>query len=895
MQSPTIYRADYTPLAWVVDTVDLHFALDPAATVVTSRMVIRRNSAASAEANTNAPLPLFGEELELLSFRVDGLAATTEQLRHTEKGLELVLTQDQASLDIVTRICPEKNTSLTGLYTSRGGFFTQCEAEGFRRITYFPDRPDVMARYSVTLEAEQAAYPVLLSNGNLLEQGNLPNGRHFARWQDPFPKPSYLFALVAAKLVVNEERFTTASGREVLLQIWVEDGNLPHTTHAMESLKRSMRWDESRFGLELDLDRFMIVAVSDFNMGAMENKGLNIFNSKLLLATPDTATDLDYDNIESVVAHEYFHNWTGNRVTCRDWFQLTLKEGLTVYRDEEFSADMFAAAGGESARAVKRIEDVRVLWSAQFPEDSGPMAHPIRPESYQEINNFYTATVYEKGAEVIRMIATLIGRDNFRKGMDLYFARHDGQAVTCDDFVAAMADASAYDLSQFTRWYSQAGTPRLQAWGDYDAAKQTYTLHFKQSTPITSITSNQDQSQKQTLTIPIKLGLIGLDGNDLTIDQIVSNGLYVLTEAEASLTFPNLAAAPIPSLLRGYSAPVILEMAETPEALAFRMAHDSDPFNRWQAGQQAMENVILALARHHHDGDAFFVPPAFYTAYAHLLQDESLDPAFLAQALALPAETYLLEKMQPADPLALRHAMMHLTASLGRQFATTWLDLYARHAISGAYRYHPADAGKRSLRNLALRYLLAAGNEEGKDLAMQQFRHANLHHNMGERLGALSALVNSHFPERDIALGEFHRRHAHDALVLDKWFAVQALAWHWDNEAPNTLEAVASLLRHPDFNLANPNKVYALLGSFFRTNPGEFHRADGSGYAFWAEQIRALNALNPQVASRMARTLERWKNYTPTQQALIQPHLEALAQADLSRDVAEIIGKALGR
>ncbi|MFA7292986.1 MAG: aminopeptidase N [Rhodocyclaceae bacterium] len=865
----TIHRADYQPLSWTVADVDLHFALDPASTLVTSRLTLKRNPLAP-----QGPLVLLGDELELVSLQIDGKAPVAPRISDTR--IEIDIESDEATAEIITRIVPEKNSTLSGLYTSRGGFFTQCEAEGFRRITWFPDRPDIMARFTVTLEADKAKTPVLLSNGNLVDQGELPDGRHFARWEDPFLKPCYLFALVAGDLAVNERCINTMSGREVLLQIWTEAASLDRTEHAMESLIRAIRWDEQRFGLELDLDRFMIVAVSDFNMGAMENKGLNIFNSKLLLATPDTATDVDYENIEAVVAHEYFHNWTGNRVTCRDWFQLTLKEGLTVFRDQEFTADMLATEGGDSARAVKRIEDVRVLRAAQFPEDSGPMAHPIRPDSYQEINNFYTATVYEKGAEVIRMIATLLGRDGFRKGMDLYFQRHDGQAVTCDDFVAAMADANSRDLTQFLRWYSRPGTPLLNAVGKYDAAAQTYTL-----------TLTQQSQGNEPLLIPVAVGLIGSNGRDLPD----TTRLLELGTPEKTWTFTGITERPVLSLLRGFSAPVLVNFEEDDATLAFRMAHDADPFNRWDAAQRFMERTVLTLASDAAAGRPLTSPESFITAFGKLLADPSLDPAFHAQALALPGEAYLLERMHPADPAGLRAALMHLMHDLGLRFLNTWRDTHAACCIKGEYRYHPADIGKRALANLCLRYLCAAGSNTGRQVAMAQFEAAN---NITECLGALSALAQSPAPEREIAITAFHGRYADDALVLDKWFALQAGAWHWEAGAEPTLARVRRLMAHPAFTASNPNKVYALLGTFFRANPGEFHTPEG--HAFWAEQIIALNAINPQVAARMARALEHWKGFTPALQASMRAALESVqASEGLSPDVAEIVGKALGQ
>ncbi|AMO37123.1 aminopeptidase N [Thauera humireducens] len=884
--APSIQRADYQPLAWKVETVDLHFRLEPESTVVTNRMLCVRNREAEA-----GPIRLWGEDLERLSLTVDGQAP--QAVREQGALLEIEADGERVVVEVQTRINPKANTTLSGLYLSNGGFFTQCEAEGFRRITCFPDRPDVMARFTVTLEADRKTCPVLLSNGNLVEQGELPGGRHYAKWEDPFPKPSYLFALVAADLVAYERTVETMSGREVLLQVWVEAGNLDRVEHAMDSLVHSMRWDEETFGLELDLDRFMIVAVADFNMGAMENKGLNIFNTKFILAKPDTATDVDYENVESVVAHEYFHNWTGNRVTCRDWFQLTLKEGLTVFRDQQFSADMLArAAGAEgaaSACAVKRIDDVRVLRAAQFPEDAGPMAHPIRPDSYQEINNFYTATVYEKGAEVIRMLHTLLGPEGFRNGMDLYFSYFDGQAVTCDDFVEVMSEANnGFDLDQFMHWYSQAGTPRVKASGQWNAADGSYTLTLAQSTPATP-----GEHAKLPLVIPVAAGLIGPDGRDcpLQLEGESQPGpttrVLKLTEASQSFRFVGLTAEPVPSLLRGFSAPVILELDEDDARLAFRMAHDADPCNRWDAAQRYAERVALAMAADPSAG----VPAAFLDAFRALLGNAALDPAFRAQALALPGEAYLLERMKPADPLALRAALVRLMRTLGTSLAAEWLSTCEAMQVPGPYRYHPGDAGRRALANLALRYLAAAGNAEGLALAQRRFEGAT---NMTERFGALAALVQSTHPAREAVLAAFHARYRDDALVLDKWFALQAGAWRWDAAAAPTLARVKALMADAAFSLSNPNKVYALLGTYFRANPGEFHAADGSGHVFWADQVIALNAKNPQVAARMARALENWRHFVPALQASIRSQLErVLASPDLSPDVAEVVGKAL--
>ncbi len=885
----TIHRADYRPLDWMIERVELHFRLDPEATIVSNRMICARNPGAG-----DGPLRLWGEELERLSIQVDGQPVIPREV-DDGKALELDLApvseNGRVTVEVVTRINPAGNTVLSGLYLSNGGFFTQCEAEGFRRITYFPDRPDVMARYTVTIEAERDRYPVLLSNGNLMEAGDLPDGWHFARWEDPFPKPSYLFALVAAKLAALECMEKTASGRQVLLQVWVEEDDLGRAGHAMDSLINAMRWDEERFGLELDLDRFMIVAVSDFNMGAMENKGLNIFNAKYVLARPETASDADYAGVESVVGHEYFHNWTGNRVTCRDWFQLTLKEGLTVFRAQDFSAAMLARAAGKggaaSAKAVKRIGDVKRLRAAQFPEDSGPMAHPIRPHSYQEIDNFYTATVYEKGAEVIRMLNTLLGPKGFRAGMNLYFRRHDGKAVTCDDFVAAMGDANEVDLTAFMRWYAQAGTPRLKARGQWDAANASYALTLSQRVPSVA------EQGALPLVIPVAVGLIAPDGCDLPLriegsaDEAVFTKVLTLDEVEKTFHFTGIETEPVLSVLRGFSAPVILELEEDDTRLAFLMANDSDPFNRWDAAQRYSERVILARAA---DPDRE-TPTAWIEAFRTLLSDERLDPAFRAEALTLPSESYLLERMTPADPIALRAALIHLTRELGSALAEDCHELTHALRVTGAYRYHPLDAGRRALTNLTLRYLVAGGDVRGVPLALARFAGAD---NMTEYMGALGALMTSaDEAARNAALDTFRKRFDGQSLTLDKWFALQASAWRWSERTRPALDRVRELMRDPAFSLSNPNKIYALLGTFFRGNPGEFHAGDGSGHVFWAEQVCALDARNPQIASRVARALENWRHYPPDLQASIRTQIERVrAQPGLSSGVTEVLDKA---
>ncbi|MRT31127.1 aminopeptidase N [Herbaspirillum sp. CAH-3] len=889
----TIYRKDYAAPNYLADTVEMGFDLDPADTRVATRITLTRNPAARGR-----DLVLFGEELELVALRLNGktLSQAKGDFRIGGGVLTIPAAPAKVTLEIETLVHPDRNTSLMGLYVSNGNFFTQCEAEGFRKITYFPDRPDVMAKFTVMLRADKARYPVLLSNGNLIEEGDLPDGRHYAKWEDPFKKPSYLFALVAGQLVCQEETVRLHSGRDALLQVWVEEGNLDKTQHAMESLKNSITWDVERFGLDLDLDRFMIVAVGDFNMGAMENKGLNIFNTKYVLANPRIATDVDFANIEAVVGHEYFHNWTGNRVTCRDWFQLSLKEGLTVFRDQEFSADMI---GSDSGRAVKRIDDVRVLRQAQFPEDAGPMAHPVRPDSFVEINNFYTVTVYEKGAEVVRMYQTLLGRDGFRKGMDLYFKRHDGQAVTCDDFRAAMADANGRDLSQFERWYSQAGTPLVQAAVDYDAKRKTLTLTLEQSCPATP-----GQKKKQPFHIPVAVGLLDAQGRDLALTLQgekkagATTRVLELTKAKQSFTFTNVDAKPVPSLLRGFSAPVVLQYDYSDAELAFLMAHDSDAFNRWEAGQRLatrrLLNLTVAVQAARQSGHVVAVDTvlnniehdgALAEALRATLKDESLDPAFRELVLTLPSETMIAEQMEVIDPHAIHVARQFLRRSLARELRDDLLAVYRAHQTPGAYSPDAASAGHRALKNVALSYLAELDDEEAMALAQQQDQDAN---NMTDRLAALSAVLNSAAPGKSEALQRFYAEFEQEALVIDKWFTLQATARNAD------VNTVRTLTEHPAFTLKNPNRARSLIFSFCNGNPSAFHALDGNGYAFWAEQVIALNASNPQVAARLARSLDRWRKYTPALQEKMRLALQQVAATPkLSRDVAEVITKAL--
>ncbi|MGZ5181966.1 MAG: aminopeptidase N, partial [Ramlibacter sp.] len=761
-------------------------------------------------------------------------------------------------------------------------FFTQCEAEGFRRITYFLDRPDVMASYTVTLRADKAKYPVLLSNGNLVDQGELDDGRHFAKWVDPHRKPCYLFALVAGQLVCREQRITSRSGQQHLLQVYVRAGDLDKTEHAMNSLIASVAWDEARFKLPLDLERFMIVATSDFNMGAMENKGLNIFNTKYVLANQATATDTDFSNIESVVGHEYFHNWSGNRVTCRDWFQLSLKEGLTVFRDQEFSQDL---AGEASARAVKRIEDVRVLRTAQFPEDAGPMAHPVRPEQYLEINNFYTVTVYEKGSEVVRMMQTLVGREGFERGITLYFQRHDGQAVTCDDFAQAIADANPGSqlhqlLDQFKRWYSQAGTPRVKVKSSWDAASGTYTLDFAQHCPPTP-----GQADKQPFVIPIAWGVLGTDGRE------AGQGMFVLTEDSQRLTVPGLAAEPVPSLLRGFSAPVILEYDYSDEQLLALLAHDTDPFNRWEAAQRlAVRRALAAIGDT--SGAAPRLDAPFIEAMRSILRHPRLDAAFKELVLTLPAEAYLAEQLEVVDPQRVHAVRESMREQLATALADDWAWAYEEHRENGAYSPDPVSSGRRALAGLALTHLCIAARQSGDTVwpgkAYQRFKDAS---NMTDRFNALSALVIAGQDLARPALERFHAMFKDEALVLDKWFALQGSA---PDRGGNVLPIVRQLMQHPDFNIRNPNRARSLIFSYCSANPGAFHRADAAGYVFWSDRVMELDAINPQVAARLARALDRWRKLAePMRGAAREAIARVAAKPDLSNDVREVVTRAL--
>ena len=815
-QTKAIHLKDYAPPAFRIESVELDVGIRESDALVRATLQVRRNAP--------GPLVLDGEELELVSVSVDGQPAAHKVDAET---LTLADVPDSFTLQTVSRIVPQRNTKLEGLYATRNGFVTQCEAQGFRRITWFIDRPDVMARYTTTVRADPANYPVLLSNGNLVA-----SGKGWARFEDPFPKPSYLFALVAANLEVLEDRYNDKK-----LFVYVEPGKLDQAGWAMDCLKRAIAWDETRFGLALDLDEYKIVAVSDFNSGAMENKGLNIFNTKYVLARADTATDVDYFNIDRVVAHEYFHNWTGNRVTCRDWFQLSLKEGLTVFRDQEYGADTYS-------RALTRIQEVRALRAAQFPEDAGPMKHPVRPQSYVEIRNFYTMTVYEKGAEVVRMQHTLLGEEKFQAGMKLYFQRHDGQAVTCDDFVQAMQDASGVELSQFRRWYDIAGTPTVEASGDFSDG--IFKLRLK-------------QSMNPPFHIPFAVKI----GEHETVLSLV--------KPEQSFEF-RVRQKPVPSLLRGFSAPVILDYPYTEDDLLHLMAHDDDPFNRWEAAQRLASSTIL---------DQGGAPsPAFVAAARNLLDDP--DPAFAAEALNPPSETFLAEQMDVVDPDRLHESRNRLRRELARGLMNDLASVYEKLRTKGPYSPDPVSAGRRALRNLCLGYLVELGDS---DLAYMQFRNAD---NMTDTMAALAALANLDCPEREPALAAFYARWRNEPLVVDKWLSVQATS-----RLPGTRARVEELLSHPAFDIKVPNKVYALIRAF-AANHVRFHAADGAGYALLADQVIALNAINPQVAARMARAFDRWKKFDERRQANARAALERIRNSkDLTRDVEEIVSKAL--
>ena len=873
----TIFLKDYTPPAFLVSSVDLDVDLRDDHALIRAKLAIARNP---KSADRKAPLLLDGDELELVSVALDGMALGSGKFTASAAFLEIPGVPDRFTLETAVRIRPKQNTKLMGLYASKDGYFTQCEAEGFRRITFFPDRPDVMSRYTNTIHADKAAFPFLLSNGNLVAAGDEGGDRHWAKWEDPFAKPAYLFAMVAAKLDRLENDFVTRSGRKVALAVFVEPGKLDQCGFAMQALKRAMKWDEDVFGLELDLDQYMIVAVGDFNMGAMENKGLNIFNTKYVLARADTATDTDFMFLDRVVAHEYFHNWTGNRVTCRDWFQLSLKEGLTVFRDQEYGADTYS-------RPVQRIQEVRSLRGAQFPEDAGPMAHPVRPASYMEISNFYTATVYEKGAEVVRMIHTLIGAQKFREGMDLYFQRHDGQAVRTEEFAQAMQDASGVDLTQFRRWYEQAGTPILAVSGNYDATARRYTLTVEQSCLPTP-----GQQTKLPFHIPFAVGLIAPDGSELPLQLAGepkasgSTRVLSLTRPVERFEFLNVSQRPVPSLLRGFSAPVNLRFDFTDAELTHLMAYDADAFNRWESGQRLALDLLLRGIGEFRAGRVPQFPGAFVNAFARVLADAENDPAFAAEALGLPSEGYIGEQMDEIDPDAIHAVRRSLRKHIASALKSELLVTYRSSTAAQPYVPDARSAGQRALRNLCLGYLMELDDAQMRALCVAQFDTAD---NMTDSMAALSALANDEGNGRENALQKFYEKWKDEPLVLDKWFAVQATS-----RLPDTLSAVRRLTRHPAFTLKNPNRVRSVVSSFCHGNQVRFHAADGSGYAFAADQIIAIDPLNPQVAARLARSFDRWRKFDAARRAHAQTALERIRDATgLSKDTFEVVTRAL--
>ena len=866
---------DYRPPEWLVDRVSLDVSLHPTSTRVRATLSLRPNPTSAA-----APLVLDGDSLSLVSLKLDGLPLPEGRFVATPDGLTIAQPPNKPfTLEVETVVDPSANTQLSGLYRSSATYCTQCEAEGFRRITYFPDRPDVMAVYTTRIDADKAEAPVLLANGNMIEAGNSPGGRHFTVWHDPHPKPSYLFALVGGDLAFVEDRFVTMSGRNVTLRIYVEHGKEDRCGYAMDSLKRSMRWDEKVFGREYDLDIFMIVAVSDFNMGAMENKGLNVFNDKYVLASPETATDADYAHIEAVIAHEYFHNWTGNRITCRDWFQLCLKEGLTVFRDQEFSSDM-------RSRPVKRIADVRALRGAQFVEDAGPLAHPVRPETYREINNFYTATVYEKGAELVRMVQTLIGKEKFYAGMDLYFARHDGEAATVEQFIQCFADASGHDLAQFMKWYSQAGTPEVTVSGRFDAARKTFILECAQVVPATP-----GQPSKTPMVIPLSFGLVGKDGRDLPVKATdgapLEGQTIVLTEQAAKFEFAGLGERPVLSINRGFSAPINLQTNLVTDDLAFLAARDSDAFNRWQALQTISMRLLLDNVVASRAGRALRDDDSLVRALVATLGDSNLEPAFVALALILPSEGDIAREIgKDIDPDAIFQARTALRMTLGERLGVPLAAVYERMTVRGRYSPDAESAGRRALRNVALDLLAANATPAAIARTTQQYRNAD---NMTDRMSALATLSLHDVPERGQALADFYDRYTGDALVVDKWFSLQATIPHRD-----TLGHVSTLMSHPAFSLANPNRVRSLIGAFAQGNTTQFNRADGAGYEFIADAVLALDQKNPQISARLATAFRNWRMMECGRQTKAESTLKRIrAASSLSRDLSDIVDRAL--
>lgn len=856
----TVYRKDYAPPAYLIKHTDLHFTLDEENTLVKTKLSIYRNT----HTMPNTPLILHGVELKLVSITLNDQAI--EHFKDDEK-LEIKHVPQEFTLEIVTQIKPQLNTSLEGLYKVKQLFCTQCEAESFRKITYYLDRPDVMATFTTTIVADKQRYPVLLSNGNLINQGELPEGKHWAQWSDPFKKPCYLFALVAGDLACIEDSYKTQSGRNVTLRIYVDKGDEDKCAFAMQSIKNAMRWDEETYGREYDLDIFMLVATHDFNMGAMENKGLNIFNAKYVLAKPETATDDDYMDIERVIGHEYFHNWTGNRITCRDWFQLSLKEGLTVFRDSQFGADMTSVP-------VVRIDDVNTLRSVQFPQDAGPMAHPVRPDSYMEINNFYTVTVYEKGAEVIRMLKTMLGKSGFRKGMDLYFERHDGQAVRIEEFVQAMADANNKDLTQFLRWYDQAGTPEVTVQTRYDDKQTQYTLEVSQACPLTP-----EQAHKLPFHFPFAIALLDKKGKPLYAD------ILNIQDTHQTFTFNDIKEKPVPSLLRDFSAPVKVHYHYTDEELSFLLAKDNDPFARWDAGQHLGVRAIQYVIQQIKDKHPITVTPLLIEAWKAILQDKTLDPAHADQLLSLPTETYLIELFTPIDIDTLIHARRIVRQTLVSALKDLCLERYTELNTKAAYRYSSIEVGKRSLKNRCLTYLTLLDSKEDQARALQQLAEAN---NMTDAIAALTAISHSTSPEREQVVEAFYQKWQNETLVVDKWLGIQARS-----ELPNTLAKVKALMEHPAFNIKNPNKVRSLIGAF-TANTANFHSKEGAGYQFLSEQIIKLNKINPMIGARLVEPFTRWRKYDSDRQQLIKTELKRIKDIpELAIDIYEVVVKSL--
>ena len=868
-----IYLDEYQSPDYLIETVDLDFLLtEQNATVSVTTQFVKQKE---------APLVLNGQELKLVSVKIDDRLLNDSEYSCDADFLTIKELPDRFKLEVVTQTEPQKNTSLEGLYQSSGNFCTQCEAEGFRKITYFLDRPDVMAIFTTKITADRDLYPVMLSNGNLIEKGELEGNRHWVKWHDPFKKPSYLFALVAGKLEFIEDTYKAMDDRDICLRIYVESENIDKCDHAMQSLKKSMLWDEQKYGLIYDLDIYMVVAVNDFNMGAMENKGLNVFNSKYVLASPQTATDNDYDGIESVIAHEYFHNWTGNRVTCRDWFQLSLKEGLTVFRDQEFSSDM-------TSRSVKRIQDVRVLRSHQFAEDAGPMAHPVRPASYVEINNFYTVTVYNKGAEVVRMYQSLFGEEGFRRGMDLYFNRHDGQAVTTDHFLAAMSDANKYDLTQFKRWYSQAGTPEISVSDEYDADQSTYKLKMQQHCAETA-----DKSNKEPFFIPVLIGLIDSKGKNIQLqssnystDQ-QGNILLVMKDAEQEFVFENVKEKPVPSLLRGFSAPVKINYDYSDTDLAFLMINDSDDFNRWESGQNLLLRTVQNLIDNKAKNSEATINSDLIEAFRKILGNTELDKGIVAEMLTLPSESYIAEIQDGmVDVEAIHQSIAAIKTELASELKDAFLTVYKQNNRLSEYCFTNEEVASRSLKNIALSYLAYLEDDSGVSLCQEQYQ---LQHNMTDVIAALVCIVDYSNEVRQPVLNDFYKRWKDDVLVLDKWFFIQARS-----NANDTLDNVLSLLEHEAFSIKNPNKVRSLLGGFAAGNPYYFHHESGRGYALIADQILRLDALNPQVAARLLQSFSRWKRYDAKRQNLMKEQLKRILDHEgLSRDCYEIASKTL--